>query len=212
MDGSCREKCCVYTSLILLSGQPWLFYGVCICSFLNPLLSFLPPTLERLDYTGHNEWYIHLPAILLGLIICVIQVLLLLRQIWPGNKSASDTQRSRIICCFVAILEAVAFLVLIGFFFRHKRVYEDLPWILFAMSLLSFRFFPFMEVYRICRGISNGSQPSLEANLAYSSSSSTVSSDSRKTQRWSLSGGSKIDRKMTELWISGKVETSEQQV
>ena len=130
---------CVYTSLILLSGQPWLFYGVCICSFLNPLLSFLPPTLECLDYTDHNEWYTHLPAILLGLIICVIQVLLLLRQIWPENKSASDTQRSRIICCFVAILEAIAFLVLIGFFFHHKRVYEDLP-VVFCSRFLMVHF------------------------------------------------------------------------
>lgn len=115
------------TSLILLSGGLWLFYEVCFFTLLNPLLTFLPPLLEYLGRTDHDKWYVHLPAELLGLIVCVTQSLLLLWQIRSGNRSPRAIQRTRIIWCTVSILEAVAFLALIGFFFRNKRLYEDLP-------------------------------------------------------------------------------------
>ena len=128
----------VYLRLLLPSGEPWLLWGVCVCSFLNPLLSLLPPVLERLDYTYHREWYIHLPALLLGLIICVIQVLLLWRQIWLSYNIKSRmhaAQRKLIIFIFVAVLEAVSVLMLVGFFFRHEREYEDRP-VVFCSRLL----------------------------------------------------------------------------
>lgn len=119
---------CVYIWLLLPSAKPWQLWVVCVCGILSPLLSLLPPTLESLDYTYHSAWYIHLPAPLLGLIICVIQVLLLGRQIRLSYKIKSrthDPQLSLIIHIFVAVAEAGIFLMLVVFFFNRKREYEN---------------------------------------------------------------------------------------
>ncbi|KAH8621305.1 hypothetical protein IG631_24078 [Alternaria alternata] len=100
---------------------------VCVYSLLNLPLAFVPPVLEHVGYTGHDEWYFHLPAIFIGLVVCAVHSLLLLRQIWSQDESTPLARRTGIRFCIMSASEAVAFLALTGFFFCNKQLYEDLP-------------------------------------------------------------------------------------
>ncbi|KAB2099984.1 hypothetical protein AG0111_0g11635 [Alternaria gaisen] len=129
---------CVASSLIIRNGELWLFCMVCVCSLLNLPLAFVPPVLEHVGYTGHDEWYFHLPAIFIALVVCAVHSLLLLRQTWSQDESTPLARRTGIRFCIMSASEAIAFLALTGFFFCNKQLYEDLPvCILSTMTLLS---------------------------------------------------------------------------
>ena len=112
----------MYTLLILSPERSWPIYGVCVCIFVNPLLSFLPPLQSRgrTDNKECNDW-VQIAPLLLGSIICVLAPVVSCMQVYRATGKAHGPSRERIIDSVVSMAQGIAFFVLFWTFPLYKQ-------------------------------------------------------------------------------------------